>query len=470
MPRIGRRAFLAGAASLLAVPTFAKAALLPEFAATRRTIEVNGKAAQVYGIEGPAGFSGLSLMKGEPFRLRLRNDLSDRTLIHWHGLTPPPNQDGMPMLSQPPLKPGEAYDYDFANTRTGTHWMHSHVGPQEQLLLAAPLIVRDLAEIAADEQEHVVMLHDFTFRDPEEIITELRAGSGGHAAHAAPEADHGAMGHTASVAPMLNDIAYDAYLANLRTLADPEIVRVERSGRIRLRIINGAAASNMWIDLGTLTGELIAVDGNPIEPVSASRFPLAVAQRADIRLRLPADNGIWPVLFLPEGTPDRTGLILATPGANVAKLAVEGDPAPPLDLAMEASLRAAAPLAPEPASLAEMLMLTGGGKDYSWGFNGKPSRHETLFTVKPVERVELMLHNMTAMAHPMHLHGHHFQVVAIGRRRFTGAMRDTVLVPPGAAVTIAFDANNPGNWAFHCHHIYHMISGMMGTMAYQTAA
>jgi FtsP/CotA-like multicopper oxidase with cupredoxin domain len=70
----------------------------------------------------------------------------------------------------------------------------------------------------------------------------------------------------------------------------------------------------------------------------------------------------------------------------------------------------------------------------------------------------------------MHLHGHYFKVVAIDGQRIRGAIRDTVLVPPGSAVTIMFDALNPGTWAFHCHHLYHMNAGMMGTIAYSSAA
>jgi FtsP/CotA-like multicopper oxidase with cupredoxin domain len=68
----------------------------------------------------------------------------------------------------------------------------------------------------------------------------------------------------------------------------------------------------------------------------------------------------------------------------------------------------------------------------------------------------------------MHLHGHHFQVVAINGRRFAGALRDTVLVPSGGSVTVAFDAANPGKWALHCHHLYHMAAGMMTTVEYHT--
>ena len=74
------------------------------------------------------------------------------------------------------------------------------------------------------------------------------------------------------------------------------------------------------------------------------------------------------------------------------------------------------------------------------------------------------------MAHPIHLHGHHFQVVGIGDQpRFAGAVRDTVLLPPNATVTVAVDADNPGQWAFHCHHLYHMAAGMMTTFGYAGA-
>jgi FtsP/CotA-like multicopper oxidase with cupredoxin domain len=280
--------------------------------------------------------------------------------------------------------------------------------------------------------------------------------------------DHGKMAMPEGA--MVNDVAFDAYLANDRTLDDPEIVRIETGGRVRLRIINGAAASNMWIDLGALAGELIAVDGNAVEPVTGKLFPLAIAQRADIRIALPREAGAWPILFRPEGTAKRTGIVLAAGDGKIARIAEEGETAPPLDLAFELGLRARKNLPPEPVTRTEMLMLTGGGADYVWGLNGKASMHDTLFGVRLGERIAVMMHNMTEMSHPMHLHGHHFQVIGINGRKVAGAIRDTVLVPPNAAVTVAFDADNPGNWAFHCHHVYHMNAGMMGAVAYVNAA
>ena len=456
--KLSRRAVFHGILAAPFAAGLAGAQTPAELKVASRIIEVNGRAAKVFGIASGGG-NGLSLMLGERFQARVKNDLDVETLLHWHGLNPPSAQDGVPMLSQAALKPGEFFDYDFVNTRSGTHWMHSHIGLQEQQLLAAPLIVRETVEPLFDEQEHVVMLHDFTFRDPQEILAELKGG-GGHAGHA--------PGGTEMA--MLNDITFDAYLANDRTLADPEIVRVGRATQIRLRIINGAAASNMWIDLGGLQGELIAVDGNAVFPLKGSKFPLAIAQRADIRVKLPEGNGAWPILFRPEGLSARTGIYLATQDAEIAKLSSEGDIAPEVGLAQEMKLRSVAALPKEPVTRTEILTLTGGGADYLWGLNGTSSMHETIFTVRENELIEVIMQNQTGMAHPMHLHGHYFKVVAINNVPIEGALRDTVLVPPSTAIAIRFAADNPGNWAFHCHHLYHMNAGMMGAIRYSNAA
>ncbi|MFM8745474.1 MAG: multicopper oxidase family protein [Aestuariivirga sp.] len=484
---MNRRQLLAGLSgtALLGIPRRSVAAEPKLLTVSRRTLEVKGKAASVYGITGPGGKPGLDLLLGEPFRVRLVNQTDGDTIVHWHGLTPPYGQDGVAMLGEDPIAPRQSRDYEFPNTRSGTHWMHSHLGLQEQQMLAAPLIVRETAEPLFDEQEHVVLLHDFTFRNPQDILAELMAGGGAHAGHGMQHGmmnhsgmghggmNHGGMNHGGMgnmMGGMLNDVVYDAYLANDRALDDPEIVTVEKGGTIRLRIINAAAASNMWIDLGALEGERIAVDGNAIHPFRGSLFPLAVAQRADVRLTMPAAGGAFPVLFRPEGVAARTGIVLASPGAAVARVAEEGEAPPPLNLSQELLYRAVAKLRDEPVNRTEMLMLTGGGPDYSWGLNGKPMMHETLFTVREGERIAVMMHNMTGMAHPMHLHGHYFKVMAIGGTAIDGAIRDVVLVPPMETVTVAFDADNPGSWAFHCHHLYHMNAGMMGAIAYTSAA
>src|SRR5256885_4631496 len=98
----------------------------------------------------------------------------------------------------------------------------------------------------------------------------------------------------------LNDVDYDAFLANDRTLFDPEVIRTEPGGRVRLRLINGASATQFWIDLGALSGTVVAVDGHPVRPLRGSRLPLAMAQRLDVLIDLPRHGG-YPIFAPVEG-------------------------------------------------------------------------------------------------------------------------------------------------------------------------
>ncbi|MDE2515921.1 MAG: multicopper oxidase family protein [Rhodospirillales bacterium] len=483
---LARRHFLGGAALLAvgsAAPAQAGVVASRRLTALSRTLEVNGRAARVFGLLGPDGTQGLTLDPGERFRVRLENRLAVRSIIHWHGQTPPVRQDGVAETGLEALiPPGGAQEYDFA-PRSGTYWMHSHAGMQEQQLLAAPLIMRDRADLHADMQEVVLMLHDFTFRDPAEILAGLR-GMGKMAG-----ADQGmAMGGMAmpgmSMSGMsmpgmamdgtakpgaadLNDVAFDAYLANDRTLADPAVIRVEKAGQVRLRIINGAAATAFWIDLGGLAGQVVAADGDPVHPLAARLLPLAEAQRLDVLLRIPASGGAFPILALREGALERTGIVLATAGARIAHLpATAATPAPQVDLSLEARLRAAMPLAAQPARV-QRVTLTGSMMGFHWGIDGREWPQHRPILVEPGSRVAFDLVNRTGMAHPMHLHGHRFQVIGLGGQALAGALRDTVLVPAHATVRIAFDADNPGRWLFHCHNLYHMAAGMMTEVAYR---
>jgi len=481
---MNRRSLLKGSACALSLgvfPAFSSQVMATDtrkLSIVSRTIEVNGRAATVYGLVGPDGKQGLSFNAGETFDVSLANMLSEETMIHWHGLTPPNEFDGVPDLPMPLLKAGETRPYRFPVGDGGTHWMHAHT-LQEQNLLAAPLIVRTAEDRAADEQEVVILLHDFSFTPAEELLAKLKGNMAGHVGmnHDMSNMNMGNMGNMGKMDMSkmmgaggmmggmdLNDITYDAYLANDRTLDDPEVVKVEKGGRVRLRIINGATATGFTIDTGGLPATLIAVDGQAVKPVSGTQFPLAMGQRADIRVDVPKEGGAFPVLMLREGAPERAGIILATANAEIKRLAVSAETAGPvLDLSLERSLVSARPLATKEPDRNYMVHLIGNMQGYTWAMAGDA------VLAKPGERVEIAMMNMSMMSHPMHLHGHHFQVVGIDGERFTGALRDTVIVPPMQTVTVAVDAINPAKaWAFHCHHLYHMASGMMTTFGYET--
>ena len=441
----------------------------------RRTLEVNDKPASVFGITGPDGAPGLVLDPGQRFAVTLANRAGEDTIVHWHGQTPPYLQDGVAETGGTLIANGADQGYDFV-ARPGTHWMHSHHGLQEQMLMAAPLIVRTAEDVRADAQEVTVLLHDFTFRDPADILAEL----GGHSGHGAAmsgmamsqsDATPMTMGTSSTGATMdLNDIEYDAYLANDRTLADPRVVRTERGGRVRLRLINGATTTAFWIDLGALEGTLIAVDGDAVRPLMVRRFPLAQGQRADVLLDL-KEAGAFAVLAQREGDRRRTGIILATPQAQIAKVASEADSAAAaVDLSLEARLAAVQPLPPRRPDAVRRIALTGTMTPYVWSIDDRSWRDHQPLVVSHGQRVELTMVNRSRMAHPMHLHGHHFQVTELNGTRIAGALRDTVLVPVNGSVTVAFDANNPGRWLLHCHNLFHMATGMMTELVYDNAA
>jgi FtsP/CotA-like multicopper oxidase with cupredoxin domain len=392
--------------------------------------------------------------------------------------------------------------------------MHSHVPVQEMQLLAAPLIVRAPEDLAADRQEVVMFLHDFSFKSPEEVLAEISGGhgAGGHAQHGAAHSmqgmpmggmaamqgmAHGAMDHggmndmpmggmamgnmpgmgrmmgMAGMAMDLNDHDWDAYLANDRTLSDPEVVPVERGGRILLRVINAAAATVFWIDTGQAPARLVAADGHAVRPLPGSRFGLAMGQRLDLEIDLPNEGGAWPILALREGARERTGLILATTGAEVRRidaLAEAEAPAFDTDLAQEARLIARDALPDRPVYRSQMLVLGGSMQPYVWTINGAVWGQHQPVTARSGERVVLSFHNMSMMGHPMHLHGHVFQVVGLNGRRVAGALRDTVYVPPMSMVDVALDAGEAARWMLHCHHMPHLATGMMTEFAVDASA
>lgn len=476
MNTISRRGFLAAGAAMLAytqLPQFAAAqgvAPLSLHAATR-TLDVDGRAATVFGLAGPNG-QGLVLDPGQRFRVDLTNNLDVSTIIHWHGQIPPNAQDGVPDMPLPMLAPGETRSYDF-EPLSGTFWMHSHVPIQEMQLLAAPLIVRSKEDVAADRQEVVLFLHDFSFKTPQEVMAEIEEGhGGGHGdghggGHMGDMAGmhHGAMN---GMAMDLNDYDWDAYLANDRTLSDPEVVQVERGGRIRLRVINAAAATVFWIETGKAQARLVAVDGHAIQPIQGTRFGLAMGQRLDLEIDLPQDGGAWPILALREGARERTGLILATPGAEIRRidtLAETDAPAFDTDLSQESRLIALNALTSRPVDRSHIVTLGGTMQPYVWTIDGAVWGQHRPVSAKSGERVVLSFHNVSMMGHPMHLHGHVFQVVGLNGRAVSGAFRDTVYVPSMSKVDIALDAGEAARWMLHCHHMPHLETGMMTEFA-----
>lgn len=436
--------------------------------AIEETLVVDGKAKKVFNLVQPDGTEGFVGTKGQYFDVTLKNETHVPISIHWHGLILPNDQDGIPYVTQLPIKPGSSQHYHFKLLQAGTFWMHSHFMFHEQELMTAPFIIQDPNEPYADDKNIVVMLQGFTFKDPKQIFADLK-----HSPMAnmnMSNMDMSNMNMTMSM-PMhkdLNDVVYDAYLANRRTLQNPEIFKVKPGEKVRLRLINGSSANNFWINTGKLPATLIAVDGNLISPIHNTDFQLAVAQRIDLEITIPASGGVFPILAKVEGLKQQTGFILATANAAIPHISeMANTSAPALNNDQDILIHSLNPLQKKPITTSLKYQLTGDMMHYIWKINDEVWPNVTPYTIKKGDRVEMVFVNDTGMAHPMHFHGHVFQVTEInGRSLNNGPLRDTILVLPHTTEKIVFDANNPGIWMMHCHVLYHMMAGMMTTTNY----
>lgn len=430
-----------------------------------RDLVVNGRSSKVFELLDEEGSPIIKRTEGECFNVFLENQTTVPTTIHWHGLVLPVAEDGVAYVTQPPIPPGKSQSYNFEVVQAGSYWAHSHYGIEEQKLMAVPLIL--LPKKKDKMRDIILFMEDFSFRTPEEIWKTLRKDfvASGKGPDWIPNLEPPKKAH----APIdINDVEYDAYLTNRKTLEDPDIYQVKPGEKIRLRIINGSATSNFHVFMGELKGDVVAVDGEAVEPLPAEEFPIATAQRVDVIVTIPRKGGVFPVVSQEQGTKMLTGVVLTTEKgsppkrSSTAKVSIGA-----ITNHFEKLLRAKNPLAKRAVNRKLDVILEGNMKFYVWAINHLVWPNNQPLYVKEGERVEISFVNKTSMAHPMHLHGHVFQVVEIDGDRFSGAMRDTVLVMPNQTVKVIFDANNPGIWAMHCHILYHLWGGMFTVVQYE---
>jgi FtsP/CotA-like multicopper oxidase with cupredoxin domain len=464
--------------------------------ARESSITVLGKTAKVAALTQSNGEQGYNPEKMKGFHVEVVNQLPVPTSIHWHGLVLPNLMDGVPFVTQDPIASGESRRYDFPLKQSGSYWMHSHYGLQEQQLLAGPMVIRTPAQSKIADAEFIVMLSDFSFTSPQDILKGLMGKSQPmkdktekqNMSESKPmsmsaqkqalvvqqwdEASQRLVSHEVQAALPDIDVNYDALLANDRTIDDPQIFKVQPGQSVLLRLMGAASATNFFIDTGKLDATIVATDGENVQPLKGNFFQLSTAQRLDLLVNIPKTGGAFPILAIAEGTSLQAGVLLATPGAKIPKqqlaLRVQKTMGG-LDNTQEIRLKAKEPLPDKPVQRSLPSVLGGTMKTYSWTINGAPYPNRNSLDVKEGERVELVISNETGMSHPMHLHGHVFEVTEIDGQKIAGTKRDTILVPPKSTIKVVFDADNPGVWAYHCHILYHLATGMFTVLKYENA-
>ncbi|MER8006661.1 multicopper oxidase family protein [Streptomyces sp. NPDC094149] len=470
-----------------------------------------GITASTWAFSGRTPGKELRVSAGDALAATLSNQLPGRatTSVHWHGIALRNDMDGVPPATQTAVRAGRNFTYRFTADTPGTYFFHPHVGAQLDRGLYAPLIVEDPKEPLSYDEEWVVVLDDWldgVTGTPDEVFAELRHGMGGmHMGNdsSSPSSssghDMGDMGGMdmsggmdgmngspstsapssggdmgmkfmlmGAQSPLLGgdagDVKYPYHLVNGRVPADPQVFSAKPGKRVRLRLINAGGDTAYRVALGGHQLTITHTDGFPVRHQQVDALLIGMGERYDVLVTL--GDGVFPLVALAEGK-NATGLAVirtgsgSTPTATVHPKELDGM------LIAAAQLRAAddVRLASKKADRVHRIELTGSMMTYNWAINGRrfdmnsPAAHP--ITVEEGQRVRLDFVNTTTMWHPMHLHGHTYQLGADGPRK------DTTIVLPKKTVSVFFDADNPGQWMLHCHNAYHGEAGMMALVAYQ---
>ncbi|MBE4693227.1 MULTISPECIES: multicopper oxidase family protein [Brevibacterium] len=411
---------------------------------------------------------------GDRLQATLRNRLPEETTIHWHGLALRNDMDGVPAVTQEPVPAGGDFTYDFIAPHPGTYWFHPHVGAQLDRGLYGALIVDDPEETLDYDRDWVIILDDWldgVTATPDEVLTELTRGMGDMGGM-----DHGSMGGPMRMGNTLmgassdvlggdaGDVFYPHYLVNGRGPDDPETFTAKPGERIRLRIINAGGDTAFRL---ALTGHRLTVthtDGFPVEPTETDSLLLGMGERYDAIVTV--GDGVFALVAEAEGKTQRTHALLRAGSGQPPALDGEIGEFGAAPLTAEVLTAAKSVALPSKTPDEEItIRLTGSMAKYDWAFDGNRFDHakplENAWGISEGDRVRVRFVNDTDMWHPIHLHGHTYQLAGGGPRK------DTSIVLPGATLTVDFDANNPGRWLTHCHNVYHGEAGMMGVIAYR---
>ena len=404
---------------------------------------------------------------GDRVIVDFRNDLPEPTSVHWHGLAIRNDMDGVPGVTTPETAPGARFTFDFVVPDPGTHWFHPHHGLQLDHGLYAPFVIDDPAEPGDYDAEWVLVLDDWTDGvgpDATEIMAGLVAagGSGDGTMGMGMNHDMGGMGGMGGMGMDGGDVTYPFYLVNGRVPSDPETLVARAGDRIRLRIINAAADTVFTVALGGHDLRVTHSDGYPVQPVAAQSVRIGMGERYDAVVTL--GDGVFAFVAAPEG---KTGLARAL--IRTGSGAVPPASARPAELAAYPltvdALRAAdsARLPGRSPDTVQDLLLSGSMAPYVWTINGTTYEDTVPLTIREGQVGRLSIRNMSMMSHPVHVHGHTFQMGAAGG---SGPRKDTVLVPPMGGYRVDLVADNPGQWMVHCHNAYHADAGMMTRLDY----
>ncbi|MBB3600871.1 FtsP/CotA-like multicopper oxidase with cupredoxin domain [Mycolicibacterium sp. BK556] len=417
---------------------------------------------------------------GDDIAITVDNALDHPSSVHWHGIALRNDMDGAAPAT-PNIAPGSSFTYRFSSPFPGTYWAHPHTGLDTDYGLYVPVIVDDPADPGRYDAEWIVMLDDWTSgvgTSPAEIFKGLRSMGGmghmpgmGGMGHMPGMGGMGAMPGTPGVGGVgpsellggdAGDVSYPYYIINGRIPSAATMFSARPGQRIRIRIINAAADTAFRVALAGHRMTVTHTDGFPVVPTDVDAVLLGMGERYDVLVT--AGDGVFPLVASAEGKNAVARALLSTGGGSAPDVAFRPPELTGRVGTVDTFTAARELQLSDRSDLAMEARLTGGMMQYDWKINGRPYDQTVPLAVRQGQHTTLTFTNQTMMWHPMHLHGHTFQVIRADGS--AGPRKDTVIVKPMQSVSVRFVADNPGDWMLHCHNGYHMDAGMMTTLNY----
>ncbi|WP_252375091.1 MULTISPECIES: multicopper oxidase family protein [unclassified Nonomuraea] len=464
MGRVSRRVFVTGTFAALGLGTALEKPAAGAAARPRRTVlrarpakvKLGKRTVSTWTYNGVLPGPLIEATAGETVAVKLVNDLPDPTTVHWHGIAIDFPMDGAPGFSQASTRPGGTFDYVFKVPDPGTHWYHSHVGTQLDRGLYGPLIVADPREPLRYDEEFTVVLDDWldgVNGTPDDALRRLNSST-----------EHDDSLRSEALGGVAAELRHPLYLINGRPPAAPRTFAASPRRRVRFRVINAGADTAFRVALGGHRMTITHTDGFPCSPVTVDTFIIGMGERYDFVVTL--KPGAFPLVAQAEGKGGRAYAVVRT--SRKADAPPSRVKVPELKRRMleyqDLNARPVDHLPLPTRAVAVTLGMRESGNE--WTLNDRLASDPLRLRVEPGETLRIVLDNQSPMWHPMHLHGHTFQLRA--RKRY-GPRKDTVNIKPRERLHIDVHAGNPGEWMFHCHNLYHQEQGMMGAIGYGQA-
>lgn len=446
---------------------------------------------------------------GDEIVVAVTNRLDHPTSVHWHGITLRNDMDGAEPAT-PNIGAGQSFTYRFSVPDPGTYWAHPHTGLDADMGLYLPVIVDDPTEPLRYDAEWIVILDDWTDgvgKSPQQIFDQLTdpsrttpattmpptmsptttptsttptstpsgttsgttsATSGAPSTSGTrmpdmPGMPGGEVGKSNLLGGDAGDVVYPYYLINGRIPTAATSFSAKPGQRIRIRIINVASDTAFRVALAGHSMTVTHTDGYPVIPTPVDALLIGMAERYDVIVT--AASGVFPLVALAEGKNALARALLSTgagsapdPGFKPAELNKRVGTVEMFTAAARVNLGR-----PEP-DIDLPVVLGGNMAKYDWTINGEPYSRTKPLHVRQGQRPTLTFDNATMMWHPIHLHGHTFQIIK--EDGTPGARKDTVIVLPKQKLRAVLVADNPGTWVMHCHNTYHQDAGMMTRLDY----